>query len=118
MENDLNDRLLGDLGWLEKGQLPSYSHEDFLVADGALNAEYGRVMADLNKALAAQEDPYCPVSTRPETLRDAERAWIAYRDAWVAFARVRWPQVSADSWRTYLTLARTEDIHAVDEPGN
>jgi hypothetical protein len=40
------------------------------------------------------------------TLREMERAWIRYRDAWVAFGAERWPQVSADSWREYLTLQR------------
>jgi len=41
-----------------------------------------------------------------EPIRMAERAWIVYRDAWVRFAKVRWPEVSEDSWLTFLSEER------------
>ncbi len=114
-ENDLNDKLLRDLTGFEAGRLPSFNHQDYLAADKALNAEYAKVMADLNKASKdADSGDQCPVTTEPDVLRTAERAWIAYRDAWVAFAAARWPHVSADSWLTLLTQERTQDLDRIE----
>ena len=43
-------------------------------------------------------------------IRDAERAWQVYRDAYVEFAKLRWPSVSGDSWLTLLTNERMKQL--------
>ncbi len=42
---------------------------------------------------------------------EEERAWVAYRDEWVKFAKVRWPQVSAESWLAQLTRERITQLN-------
>ena len=43
-------------------------------------------------------------------IRDAERAWQVYRDAFVEFAKLRWPSVSGDSWLTLLNNERMKQL--------
>jgi lysozyme inhibitor LprI len=87
---------------LAAGKLPHFTHQDFLGADAALNDHYQDAKTD---AAACDDPQYC---TTTDQLVHAERAWLAYRDAWVAYGRLRWPQVSADSWRTMVTRERTD----------
>ena len=58
--------------------------------DGILNAEYRETM-DFAKAMDAGEVEYFPeYAKRAEALRDAQRAWIAFRDAECALAYAEW----------------------------
>ena len=58
--------------------------------DGILNAEYRETM-DFAKAMDAGEAEYFPeYAKRAEALRDAQRAWIAFRDAECALAYAEW----------------------------
>jgi len=40
-------------------------------------------------------------------IRDADRAWLKYREAWVQFGASRWPQIPADQWRAWQTAEWT-----------
>jgi uncharacterized protein YecT (DUF1311 family) len=42
----------------------------------------------------------------PEGIKAAQELWIAYRDAWVAFGKQRYPSVNAEGWKTFLTQQR------------
>jgi uncharacterized protein YecT (DUF1311 family) len=42
-----------------------------------------------------------------EAARAAQRAWLGYRDAFVAFAAAKYPGVSRDSMAAWLTRQRT-----------
>lgn len=58
--------------------------------DRLLNAEY-RATMDWAKEADADEREYSPeYANRAETLRDAQRAWIAFRDAQCAFDYAQW----------------------------
>jgi hypothetical protein len=85
------------------GALPSYSAADAAAADAALNAAYQRTLSSYPIQCTADLGDFCAPRSR---FRDCERAWLRYRDAWVTYAAIKWPQVIADSWRTYLTLQR------------
>jgi len=90
--------------------IPHYSAGDAAAADAKLNAAYQRALSSypphcLDDSSGSDED--CVSQT---SFRATERAWIRYRDAWVAYGAVAWPQVSADCWRTYLTLQRTKQL--------
>jgi len=88
----------------ERGELPKATAREFKQADAELNRVYLRVL----QALKPDKDGYAPMgSVRPDGVRRAEAAWIPYRDAWVAFGKVKYPAVSADAWRTELTRQRT-----------
>ena len=34
-------------------------------------------------------------------------AWLAYRDAWIALGKLRYPAVAPHAWKAYFTLKRT-----------
>jgi uncharacterized protein YecT (DUF1311 family) len=90
-------RLIETVRRLEKGELPAYSSADFRNADRQLNLTYAKIMNTEFEERA---------TFGHLTTRVSQRAWLEYREAWAAFGAVRYPQVPADAWRTYLTLAR------------
>jgi uncharacterized protein YecT (DUF1311 family) len=98
-------RTLNDL---VDGKLPHYSEEDFAKADRDLNGAYREARSD---ALTCGTPGIC---TTPDELLNVERAWLAYREAWVAYGKLRWPNVSPDSWRTLFTLERTDMLQNYD----
>jgi uncharacterized protein YecT (DUF1311 family) len=91
---------------------PRFTLGEYKKADVELNATYRKALqaAHLNQA----DKEGLPASEYGEMkIRQAERAWLAYREAWVAFGAVKWPLVSADSWRAWLTLQRSEELKAL-----
>lgn len=86
---------------LADGKLPHFTQEEFKKADADLNAEYRD---------ARQRTAGCAVRscTSSDAVLQAEREWLTYREAFVSYAKVRWPQVPSDTWRTLLTLERTK----------
>jgi uncharacterized protein YecT (DUF1311 family) len=101
--DELNDQFAADLTDFERGQLPHFSHEDAVTADQRLNAAFAKMVDPLIER-AKRGDDHCSKPVAP--LRADERAWIAYRDAWLRFAEVRWPEVSRDSWLAFLSKER------------
>jgi uncharacterized protein YecT (DUF1311 family) len=93
------------------------SAESLKQADTTLNAAY--------KAAMALEDEACEgcgegeKSTRA-LLRDAQRIWIHYRDAWTAFYRLRWkgaapPEALDREITAALSAQRTEELRKLGE---
>ncbi|TWI64488.1 uncharacterized protein YecT (DUF1311 family) [Pseudoduganella lurida] len=100
----VEDQLLDDLRTADKGELPKAV--DVARADAALNAAYRKLMA-----LPANEKGEVGDGTvTKDGIRATQRSWIAYRDAWVAFARLRYPSVPAAAWQTRLTDRRTDEL--------
>jgi uncharacterized protein YecT (DUF1311 family) len=93
---------------LAAGKLPHYSEQEFAKADRDLNAAYNEAKGD---ALSCETPGIC---TTPDELLQAQRSWLAYREAWVAYGKLRWPNVSPDSWRTLFTLERTDMLQNAD----
>jgi hypothetical protein len=96
-DGNLDLALINSLGYrvrppVAHSFLPQYNPDEFNKADFDLNAAY-------RDALSRTNSPQ---------LRKIERAWLAYRDAWVDYAALRWPSSSADSWRTWLTLEEVD----------
>jgi uncharacterized protein YecT (DUF1311 family) len=102
-ENETAQAWVQALQDFQAGKLPKFSPEEFRAADAKLNAAYkaARVMAS---EICGPAQGYC---TRPEDIQKAERIWLRYREAWVVYAALRWPEIPADSWRTWLTIDRT-----------
>jgi hypothetical protein len=82
---------------LQSGDLPSFSSADFKKAQ-----------ADVEHAYAeTQKDPTRRWGTATvEGVHQTQQLWLAYRDAWVKFGKVKYPHVKADSWRTWITKER------------
>lgn len=87
---------------------PSFSARESEAADVALNASYRQDLsnypAQCQHTETEETDDSCASQSE---FRAMERAWIRYRDAWVAYGAIKWPKVTADSWRAYLTLQHT-----------
>jgi uncharacterized protein YecT (DUF1311 family) len=86
------------LNELEQGKAPTYSSEDFRLADGKLNSVYRRVQ---------NAKPSLWGTVTKEGIKNTQRVWIKYRDAWVVFADRKYPAVGADSIMTRLSKKRT-----------
>ena len=77
-------------------------------ANAALNQIYRQLFDD-----QANLPSYDQVS--PDNLRTEERAWLAYRDAFVAFGKTLYPSLPSSAWLLALTNARTTDLKQVHD---
>lgn len=102
----VQDELLADLREAEAGKLPAGTGAGFAAADKALNDVYRRVMA---LPVDAEGRVAYSTVTKP-AIRTTQRAWIACRDAWTAFAETRYPSVPAAAWQARLTERRTAQL--------
>ncbi|HEX9946198.1 MAG TPA: lysozyme inhibitor LprI family protein [Allosphingosinicella sp.] len=104
-EEALRDELLGLVRELSAGRAPRYDAGAHRLADSRLNAAYRGLM----RATAPAE---WPGAVTREGIRDAQRAWLRYRDAALAFAAVKFPKASRDSLAAWLTEKRTRMLSA------
>ena len=95
-EASLRDGLLSSLTQFATGRLPQFTAEQFRQADAELNSVY--------HSLQTAQPDFGTVSS--DGVRKTEQAWIEYRDSWVTFGAQKYPHVSAESWKTWLTQAR------------
>lgn len=102
VEERQRDNFLAALRGFEAGKLPSGTATDYRQADSDLNETYRKALALAAQQNFAEDDG----DIHPEDIQKAERAWIQYRDAWVAFARVHYPRTSQYAWLTLLTRNR------------
>jgi uncharacterized protein YecT (DUF1311 family) len=84
------------------------------TADDALNATYTEVMA----AYKAEDEDAGKGTSGQDVLRQAQRSWIPYRDAWIAFYRLRWkeaapPEALDREIAAALTEQRTKELGEV-----
>jgi formylmethanofuran dehydrogenase subunit E len=98
----LNDDFAAAVERFEKEQLPKFSAADFSKADIELNSVYTKIQAKPNPA-AIEE-------ISPSGIKMAQRAWLRYREAWVKFGQLKYPTVSPESWRTWLTQERVKKL--------
>jgi len=116
-EQTLRDDFLAALQLFEVGRYPGGSAQTYRDADARLNSAYRKAMAD------AEENMKDYGAVQPDGIRNAERAWLKYRDAWVTFAKLRYTGVPPDAWLVLLTNDRTSilddsfcDIDDVEGP--
>jgi hypothetical protein len=98
----LENLFLADLERFERGDLPD-SRADLPASDARLNSLYGRLM----KATAQMG------TVTADGIRQTERLWIAYRDAWKEFGRVKYPNTKAESWLAWATQQRIDQLRAL-----
>lgn len=96
----LRQALLEAVRTCEAGQLPSYSHVAYRASEVELHDAYRKALAKTDQA----------TSITPLGIQTAERQWRLYCDAWVALGRVRYPQVPAEAWKTWLNLTRSKQL--------
>ncbi len=105
VEERQRDKFLAAVQAFESGHLPHGMAAGYKKADAELNLLYNKAVA---AAAAHQEDYYGAI--QPQGIQNAESAWLKYRDAWVAFARLRYPSTDANAWLTLLTANRAASL--------
>jgi hypothetical protein len=98
-EEALRVQFLALLKELAAGHAPRYDAGGYRAADAKLNAAY-------RKLIAETEPVDSPGPVTREGIRDAQRAWLRYRDSFLAFAAVKYPKMSRDSLAAWLTDQR------------
>jgi len=86
----------------ERKQWPVLSANQIATSDVLLQREYEKKLREIQKRTKDEIDEG---SVTAGGLSNAQKAWEAYRDAWVAFARLRYPS-AADAIRAQITLDR------------
>lgn len=93
----LRNGLLTTLEQFERGELPKFSHDEFLRAEAAQQTAY----------LSTQNGKVARWGTlTPESVKRSQEAWLRYRTAWIKFGRQKYPNVSVESWETWLDQER------------
>ena len=99
-EAALEEEFLVILKNLDRKGLPSSSKQQFNEFDSKLNAVYYKLQKTKDMSIWG--------TVTKEGIRDTQREWIKYRDAWVAFCRIKYPDVTQSSIETFLTAIRIE----------
>lgn len=107
-EERLRDELIDMLQRLTKGAAPRFGQERFRAADANLNSAYRKRLND-----AAQADHVGAVNRGG--IRDAQRTWLRYRDSFLAFARIKFPEVPRESLAAWLTEKRVAMLTESDQ---
>ncbi len=100
-EEALRDELVEVLERLRSGRALPTPASRLPAEDSALNAAYRKRLKE-----AGGEDRG-PGAVTPEGIRAAERAWIRYRDSFLAFAAIKFPRVPRAELAAWLTRQRT-----------
>jgi uncharacterized protein YecT (DUF1311 family) len=107
-EQAVRDQFLRDLTRLLNGSWPAATAAQAKAADTKLNAAYRDELANV-----AQNDPEGAAEPLPASVRDAQRAWLAYRDAYLRFAAIAAPGISRDAVIARLTNLRTAQLEGL-----
>jgi uncharacterized protein YecT (DUF1311 family) len=98
-EQSLRNSFLAAVRALENGGLSPLSLEKNSQTE-ELNRVFNKAVEDAEAARAN------PDAVLAEDLHAAQEAWFKYRDAWLAFAKLRYPSLNADSLLALLTRDR------------
>jgi uncharacterized protein YecT (DUF1311 family) len=95
----LENKFISMLDQAERGELPKFTAEQFSQADASLTTVYSKIQTG---------NVHRWGTVTLGGIRTAQQAWISYRDAWVAFGKQKYPGVSTESLKTWLTQQRLE----------
>jgi uncharacterized protein YecT (DUF1311 family) len=114
----LDIALLDDVQRFEKGARPDEKAGDFASADKALNIAYRKTISELDADEKANKakNIWMDGEISSDGVRETERLWLPYRDAWVKFAAARYTDTPADAWRAWLSKARTKALTSIINP--
>lgn len=110
-KNAKQEQFLNSLINFERGKFPLYSEKEFAQTDRELNFVYRKIQNATEDEIIG----YSWDTITKEKIKHVQRSWIQYRDAWVEFAKHKYPTVSAASWKTMLTRERVEQLRALIE---
>jgi hypothetical protein len=105
LEQGLRDQFAEMLQRLEAGRAPAFTPAQFRTEDLQLNQAYQARLAD--------ERQFDAPGITPESIQNAQRAWLRYRDAFLAFAAVKYPRVARERLAAWLTQNRSQIIPGI-----
>lgn len=88
-----------------QGKIPPATSAQYQEADQQLNTLYGKVK---NKKFFELS------GITSAGIQATQRAWLKYRESWVAFGHLQCPQVSEESWKTLLTKERVKELQELE----
>ena len=100
------------LAAFEKGNVNISPAQPLAVVDAELNRAYQALMAA--PVTDKEHADRLPDSTVTKAdVRAAQRRWLAYRDAWVRFAALRYPALAPDALKAALTEWRVKQFSSI-----
>jgi len=90
-----------DIERFERDDLPN-PHADFTAADALLNSLYSKLLKSAGRPEMG--------TVTADGIRQTERLWIPYRDAWTKFGQTKYPATRAESWQTWSTQQRIAQL--------
>lgn len=105
LEQGLRDQFADVLQRLDAGRAPRFTAAQLRTEDLQLNQAYQARLAD--------ERQYDAPGITPESIQNAQRAWLRYRDAFLAFAAVKYPRVPRHGLAAWLTQNRSQIIPGI-----
>jgi hypothetical protein len=104
-------QFIGDIEDAEDGRLPKYTPARAAALEKRLEQS---LRESLNPEPAADAGADAETGPSPDDVRNTQRAWLAYRDAWVAYGRARYPRVPAYAWKAWLAERRIGQLEDDD----
>ncbi len=109
-EGILKDRFHVEVVHFERKKWPTLSENQIAGADALLHREYDKKLQQLR---TQTKDEIDQGAVTADNLSSVEKAWEIYRDAWVAFARLRYPaavsviraEITLDRYRLLKTIS-------------
>lgn len=92
---------LTSLQTFEAERLPAHSSREYAKLDHELNKRFQ----------ALQHRAPSSGTVTFEDIREAQRGWLAYREALVLFGRQKYPTVAAHAWRAFATEKRIQALN-------
>lgn len=105
--NQLENNFLEVLNLLEKSQFPNYSQSEYKKSEFDLKNTYTQLLNTRNFTLG---------TVNLTGIRVTQRRWTAYRETWVQFAALRYPNVPGDCLRKVLTDDRDAQLLILLKP--
>jgi hypothetical protein len=93
LENDF----IAKLEQLERGELPIFSAEDLHKSEDKLKTGLAKVQ---------KIGSFSQGQITAQGINKTEKTWQAYKDAWIAFGKKKYPKVTVVSWNAWLTQDR------------
>lgn len=95
----LRDDFLTALQQLTTGKFPLYTPQQVVQLDQQLNAVYQQIENNRDFSVGTIDRA---------GVQKTQRSWLKYREAWVEFGKVKYPQVNAQTWRAWMTEKRIQ----------
>jgi len=105
----LEDLFRTDIVHFERKKWPTLSSAQMAAADAALEREYEVKLQELR---GQTEEQIQEGAVSASNLSKVEETWEKYRDAWAAFARLRYP-TACDQIRAKVTLDRCRFVRTI-----